>query len=142
MRESIGGTMLFWIVLFFMSIFIAFMAFVINYARVFKIKNSMINYIERREGVESQAQFEQELATLGYPRTDSYRVCRHDSDSPHGGYYSVELYLTLGFPILSGVKPINIKIKGETRNIETGTTIKDKDTSWQCLTTGDGCCSR
>ena len=41
MRESIGGTMLFWIVLFFMSVFIAFMASVIKYARVYKIKNTI-----------------------------------------------------------------------------------------------------
>ena len=42
MRESIGGTMLFWIVLFFMSIFITFLAAVIQYAKVYKIKNSKI----------------------------------------------------------------------------------------------------
>ena len=54
MRESIGGTMLFWIVLFFMSIFITFLAAVIQYAKVYKIKNSMINYLEQGEGIASK----------------------------------------------------------------------------------------
>ena len=55
MRESIGGTMLFWIVLFFLSIFITFLAFVMKYARVYRMKNSIINYIERDEGIQTVA---------------------------------------------------------------------------------------
>ena len=141
MRESIGGTMLFWIVLFFMSIFISFMAFVINYARVYKIKNSMINYLERQEGVMTKEQFEAELSMLGYPQKDNYRFCRyHPTDI--GGYYYLELYMALGFPLLNNlVTPIRITIKGETRTIETGTLIKDGNAQWQCLE-NNGCCTR
>ena len=140
MRESIGGTMLFWIVLFFMSIFISFLAFVINYARVYKIKNSMINYIERQEGIMSKDEFENQLQYLGYPTKDNYKLCKYNPNEV-GGYYYLELYMALGFPILDGVKPIKITVKGETRTIETGTLIKNEKSNWTCLDESD-CCTR
>ena len=122
MRESIGGTMLFWIVLFFMTIFIAFMASIIHYARVYKIKNSMINYIERSEGIKTKEEFENVLVSLGYPADGEYKICRK-INSDIGGYYTLSLYAVFELPFVgSGVK---VEIKGETITIATGTLIKD-----------------
>ena len=50
MREAIGGTILLYIVLIFLFVYIAFMAIVINYGRVFRSKNSVVTYIEQYEG--------------------------------------------------------------------------------------------
>ena len=126
MRESIGGTMLFWIVLFFMSIFIAFMASVINYARVYKIKNSMINYIEKSEGIRTKEEFEDMLVSLGYSTDGDYKVCRTISRET-GGFYSLSLYAVFELPFVgSGIR---VEIKGETRQIESGTLIKDSGTN-------------
>ena len=130
MRESIGGTMLFWIVLFFMSIFIVFMASVIRYARVYKIKNSMINYIEKNEGIKTQEEFEAVLAELGYPPTQTYKFCR-TIVGEKGGYYTLSLYANFELPFVGNM--IKVEIKGETRQIETGTLIKDEGnngTNW------------
>ena len=90
MRESIGGSMLFYIVLFFLSIFIFFIASVIRYARVYKIKNSMVNYVERNEGFLSKSEFDDELSKLGYQENGRYKVCRY-FPSEIGGYYYIEL---------------------------------------------------
>ena len=122
MRESIGGTMLFWIVLFFMTIFIMFMASVIRYARVYKIKNSMINYIEKNEGIKTQEEFESKLIELGYPADQSYKFCRTIVGET-GGYYTLSLYAYFDVPFVAGA--LRVEIKGETRQIETGTLIKD-----------------
>lgn len=119
MRESIGGTMLFWIVLFFLSIFIAFMASVIKYARIVKIKNSMINYIERQEGVKTKDEIRRQLKAYGYPDDGYYQICKYDVT--RGAYYSLQLYSTFSFPIVN--IGFNVSIKGETRTIETGTSI-------------------
>lgn len=119
MRESIGGTMLFWLVLFFMTIFISFLAAVIQYSRVYKIKNQMINYLEQAEGVGTKAEFENTLSNLGYSiRENGYAFCRKNSsfDGGYGGYYKIQLTAT--FKITS--IPIRIYIQGETRLIETG----------------------
>lgn len=122
MREAIGGTMLFWIVLFFMSIFIAFLAAVIQYASVYKIKNSVVNYLEQGEGVYSKEEFENTLTRLGYSRNGKYVICRYPAEN-RGGYYYVKLYAT--FSILN--VSIDVKIKGETRLIETGVLVKSDE---------------
>lgn len=126
MRESIGGTLLFWIVLFLLSMFIIFMAFVIKYARVYKIKNSMINYIERNEGVISQENFDAYLLHAGYAKDGQYKLCRYMQDK--GGYFYLELYSVTAFPVIGNFVSINVTIKGETKNIVTGTRIRNVDT--------------
>ena len=50
MRESIGGLWLFSIVVTFIVLFVSFLAYSISYTRAFKVKNEIINYIERAEG--------------------------------------------------------------------------------------------
>ncbi len=122
MRESIGGTMLFWIVLFFMTIFITLMASVIRYARVYKIKNSMISYIERNEGLASKQELENELKSLGYGSNGKYVICRYNPNN-RGGYYYLKLYATFDIPIIGF--EIDVAIKGETSQISSGTLIKN-----------------
>ncbi len=121
MRESIGGTMLFWIVLFFLSIFITFLAFVMKYAQVYKMKNSMINFIEQQEGIETVDQFYSQLYNLGYPRGTGAYICKNTvmkDDTVYGVYYTVQLYSVLKMPLVHLAAPIGIK--GETRMIKTG----------------------
>lgn len=134
MRESIGGTMLFWIVLFFMTIFIAFMAAIIHYARVYKIKNSMVNYIERAEGIKSQSEFESVLSGLGYPIKEGYQICRRITGEV-GGFYSLSLFANFSMPFVPNA--VRVEIRGETRQIETGTLIKDSGNNGGSWFTGD-----
>ena len=125
MRDSIGGTMLFWIVLFLFSIFIIFIAFIIKYARVYKIKNSMVNYIERNEGIDSHENFDLMLLKYDYPTNGQYKVCRYMLKN--GGYYTLTLYSRTEFPLIGQFISLNIAIKGETKTIKTGTKIKNVD---------------
>ena len=50
MREAIGGTWLFGIVITFIALFSAFLAYSISYTRAFNTKNEIINLIEQNEG--------------------------------------------------------------------------------------------
>ncbi len=50
MREAIGGTWLFGIVILFIALFASFLAYSISYTRAFNVKNEIINLIERSEG--------------------------------------------------------------------------------------------
>ena len=127
MRESYGGTMLFYIVLFFMSIFIAFLASVIKYARVYKMKNSMINYIERQEGVTDPKEVAGELLSIGYPATSYFDVCIYKPRDDIA-YYYIKLNATFSLPIVSYA--FDVPIKGETRMIETGVTINSNSTAF------------
>lgn len=50
MRESIGGTWLFSIVITFIALFSIFLSFAIKYTVAFNYKNQILNFIERAEG--------------------------------------------------------------------------------------------
>jgi len=50
MREAIGGAWLFGIVITFIALFTAFLAYSISYTRAFNVKNQIINMIEESEG--------------------------------------------------------------------------------------------
>lgn len=117
MREAMGGTGLFIIVLTFLTIFIGFLASVIQFARVYRIKNSIVNYIEEQEGImDSQEDFELKLAEIGYnTNVRPYLICKYDGGN-RGIYYKVKLYVS--FSILSA--SLRVGINGETRLIDTG----------------------
>lgn len=51
MREAIGGTWLFQIVIFFVLLFTGYMCLSINHSKAFNVKNSIVKAIEREEGV-------------------------------------------------------------------------------------------
>ena len=118
MRDAIGGTMLFWIVLFFMTLFISFMAVVIQYARVYKTKNSTIDAIERSEGICSIDSLSNYLSNRGY--NHMYKICYFKPSASNedslGGYYSLTLYATFSFSNFG----FNMPVSGETRFIDTG----------------------
>lgn len=48
MREAIGGTWIFQIVIFFILLFTGYMCLSINHSKAFNVKNSIINVIERK----------------------------------------------------------------------------------------------
>lgn len=50
MRESIGGTWLFGIVITFIALFAGFLSYAISYTKAFSAKNEILSMIERNEG--------------------------------------------------------------------------------------------
>lgn len=126
MRESIGGTMLFWIVLIFLSLFITFMASVIKYAFTYKMKNSLIDYIERSEGLVSEAELKSKLKDIGYPERSKYIVCKqkvgNDPNTTKILWY-VKLHASFDMPIVNST--FDIPIQGETTYIQTGVLLDD-----------------
>lgn len=52
MREAIGGTWIFQIVIFFILLFTGYMCMSINHSKAFNVKDIIVKEIERREGVD------------------------------------------------------------------------------------------
>ena len=50
MREAVGGALLIKLVMFFIVIYVCFMAIAVNYSITFRVKNQIINLIEAYEG--------------------------------------------------------------------------------------------
>jgi hypothetical protein len=72
MRESIGGTWIFSIVIVFIVLFTGYLAVSVNYSKAFKVKNGIINLIEKDEGL-NQAHVSQYLKDMGY---EVYGSCK------------------------------------------------------------------
>lgn len=83
MREAIGGTWIFTIVIVFIVLFTSYLAISVNYSKAFKVKNGIVSIIENNEGLTSDAQEEVEnyLQNIGY---NVYGSCDTDM-SDQGG---------------------------------------------------------
>ncbi len=70
MRESIGSTQLYTVIIIFFFLIIAFMVGTITYQRTFKVNTLIVGSIERFEGYNglSRAQINRDLETIAYPR--------------------------------------------------------------------------
>ena len=68
MREAIGGTWLFTIVIVFIVLFSSYLAISVNYSKAFKVKNGIVDLIEQNEGLssETQTQISNYLDKTGY----------------------------------------------------------------------------
>lgn len=53
MREAIGGTWLFNLVIFFVLLFTGYMCLSINYSKAFNVKDKIINEVERNGGIKN-----------------------------------------------------------------------------------------
>lgn len=76
MREAIGGAMTIQIIIIFMLLINAYLAFSVSYSRAFKMKNQVINIIENNEG---------------YPSDDTPQNCT--TDNPEGVACQIVSYI-------------------------------------------------
>lgn len=142
MRESIGGSWLFSLVIIFILLFTAFLSITINYSKAFKIKNSIIDIIEEEEGFthDSAERINNYLNGTGYNNRGTcrtgfltsdgdtitsstgarYRYCvrKHDSFStknPQKAYYEINVFFSLNLPIFGDF--FTFRVTGETTEI-------------------------
>ena len=69
MRESLGGSLLLYIVLFFIGLIILFFAAIMSYAKAYRVKNRIINYLENantRNLYDLNTGINEELQNIGY----------------------------------------------------------------------------
>ena len=139
MREAIGGTWIFSIVIVFIVLFSGYLAVSINYSKAFKVKNGIINIIEHNEGLNQTAQNEIDnyLGGVGYyvyskcmidegengyspNNTNSgYRYCISKRVSGEGtlakAYYKVRVFFRLDLPIIGSL--FVFPVTGETKAV-------------------------
>lgn len=143
MRESFGGTFMINLVLIFIVIYISFMAVAINYAKVFRVKNNVINILEQYQydGTKSvndiaikkvrnylievpynmggNSKIESDCKSRtgdGDPYYVDYGVCIiNESGSSNPKYFKVITYISIDFPFFD--IHMTIPISGETKSI-------------------------
>ena len=144
MRETVGNTWLYSLVLTFILLFSAFLSIAINYSRVFKVKNEMLSILEKYEGynAKSNSIINGYLSSTGYKTTGTcpsgyYGVSElstnnitsisgSGSSSTSGSYYCLRwdstikrydiiLFFKFNLPVIGDIT--TIKITGKTKRI-------------------------
>lgn len=136
MREAIGGSLLLSIVVVFVSLIILFFVGILSYTKAYKVKNKIIDVIERYETYntsEVENEIETTLGDMGYQLGDCknnannlnesgykycvYEVCEgttnSDGSCEGAHYYKVTTYIQFYFPIIGEL--FNPPVHGETR---------------------------
>ena len=139
MKDAVGGSLLLNLVVVFTSIVILFFVGIIAYSKAYKVKNRIIEIIERNEEYSVTDEINEELQRVGYRVSSSvlsnercsrdsargncvnqntshyqYCVCEHSSDTvTDGRIFEVITYVHFDFPVIGDF--ITFPVKGETR---------------------------
>ncbi len=134
MKESIANAYIFNIVIVFVVIFIFFFAGSLTYSKAFKVKNRIVDIIEKYEDYNTDAvtEISSTLGEMGYRVNtsnkgcdirngkesltmtfNSYRYCVYEYETPKGKYYGVAAYMYFDLPIIG--QSLEFPVYGETK---------------------------
>lgn len=135
MRNAIGNALLFNIVITMIILIIAFLAASLSYTKAFRVKNNIINSVEKNNGY-NQAEIDALLSEVGYrvnekgiqtcvanghtggqvlTTASNYRYCIVKHTVTHGVYYGVTAYMYFDIPIINSL--LEFPIYGESKVI-------------------------
>lgn len=140
MRESIGGSFLLYIVIFFIGVIILFFASIMSYSKAYRVKNRIINVVESSGCSTTESDIistiDSDLKDAGYTYTTAgkcnfnnecqnfntkfpnngenfnYCICKIDNGN-NGFYYEVITFTEFEFPIIKDV--IRSNVHGESK---------------------------
>lgn len=135
MKEAIGTSMVFNLILIFTGVFIALLIGSLAYSKGFKVRNRIIDIVEQHEGYteESKIEINENLSAIGYKivglntrcqphngvsaleNSGPYDYCIYEYQTVKGYYYGVTVYVHFDFPLIGDY--INIPLYGESRII-------------------------
>jgi len=128
MKDAVGGSLLLNLVVFFTSIVILFFVGILAYSKAYKIKNRIIEVIERHGEYNDSVVLElsEDLKTAGYIvsnstekcgienlNTTEYLYCVYVDDIDSGKVYKITTYTRFEFPLIGDI--LMIPVKGETK---------------------------
>ncbi len=142
MREAIGSTFLYNIIIVFIVVTFAFLSATISYMKAFKVNGAIAKSLERFEGYNtlSAQEIENSLITLGYRNnlkgnlncperthkgkryspildfTTNYKYCIYEYPKENGYFiYGILTYINMDIPIASGT--FSLPVYSETERI-------------------------
>ena len=117
MREAVGGSMLFYIILIFIFIYIVFIGLIMNYAATYRASNYIISALEEYEGsIATEVTSKDSLCTDLRSRNYHNKVllsCRNDRNGD--AVYQVTTFVSFELPLMA--IDLDLKINNETKPI-------------------------
>lgn len=115
MREAVGGSMLFYIILIFIFIYIVFIGLIMNYAATYRASNYIITSLEETEGristdISSTSSMCESLRDRKY-NNKVYLSCRTNANGD--AIYKVKTLVTFELPLM-GID-LDLQINNETK---------------------------
>ena len=111
MREAFGGTILFYVILGFLAVYIIFIGLIMNYAATYRASNYVLTSLEESEANVDLSTLKSNLAKLNYH--NGLDVCC--SNNNNGSVYSIRTYVQFDLPILD--LDLKFEIKNDTKTI-------------------------
>ena len=88
MREAIGGTWLFGLVITFIVFFASFLAISVNYSKAFNVKNNIVDMISKYEGNNCNARNKNEIEKINKSlESDGGKGRKMVKSTPYGTMY-------------------------------------------------------
>lgn len=138
MKESIGNSFVLGLVIAFLTLLIMFFSASLAYTKAFKVKNRIVNIIEKygQYNTAAQTEIEENLGEMGYrinkgegctsrfpnatvlthSANTNYRYCVQVYDAgEHGKYYGVTAYMYFEIPLIG--KSLEFPVYGETKTM-------------------------
>ena len=134
MRNAIGNALLFNIVITMIILIIAFLAGSLSYTKAFRVKNNILNSVEKNNGY-NQEEIDALLSEVGYRvnsqgmqncevlgkggvvlnTASNYRYCIVKYTVTHGVYYGVTAYMYFDIPLINSL--LEFPVYGESKVI-------------------------
>ena len=125
MREAFGGTILFYVILGFLAVYIIFIGLIMNYAATYRASNYVLTSIEESEANVDLSTLKSNLAQLNYH--NGLDVCC--TNNSNGSVYSIKTYVQFDLPILD--LDLKLEIKNDTKTVY-GVNCSDRIDYPQC----------
>ena len=133
MKEAIGSSMILNLIIIFAAVLIGLYVGSIAYTKGFKVRNRIIDIIERREefSLEAEEEIDSNLRDIGYRIVDRecpvrngvsaidinspYRYCIYEYETSKGPYYGVTVFIHFDIPLIGNF--FELPLYGETKII-------------------------
>ena len=116
MREAIGGSILFYIILGFLAVYIVFIGVIMNYAATYRASNYVLTRIEQTEanievGLPSDTADKDTLYGVLKSRNynNALNVCCYDVGQTDNSIYKITTYVNFEVPLLGLDMKLNVK---------------------------------
>ena len=126
MREAVGGSLLFYIILGFLAVFIVFIALIMNYAAAYRASNYVLTMIERTEGqvaIGTSSSVAGDGTLVGALKERKYynmlavscSEVNRDDGTVYGSIYKITTSVPFSLPLINS--KLNLYINNETKTI-------------------------
>ena len=122
MREAVGGSLLMYLIIPIIIVFIVFIGFIMNYASAYRAANYIVTQIETCQGYldDCKSNWSKEVVSGKYHYVGPVNIsCRKVDNVANAVVYNVELQVVFDLPVFGSFSAYSVK--SETKSMHNNT---------------------